>query len=177
MFRKDKTYQNEYRTGGPIHRRSYGALFAVGIFLFFAITGMLLTAGLLSLRINTLSAHKVIASLSDPNNLHSIRDDLHMDGLVMDCAELGVTCQSISDFCQNYYELPQGIYIVRVEKHSIAALHGVLPGDILIRANGNPLWLPATLQNILDQNSKGQPIAFEFIRKDKTYTVTLAPED
>ena len=175
MAQKDKTYQNEYRTGGPIHRRSCGALFAVGMFLFFAVMGMLLTAGLLGLRLSTLGAHKVIASLDTPEETYSFMKDLHMDGLVMDCAELGITCQSISAFCENYYELPQGIYIVHVERHAPAAQHGILPGDILTKANGKPIRLPTALQSILDQNPKGHPLDLEFIRNGKNYTVTFFP--
>lgn len=175
MSRKNTPYQNEYRTGGPIRRRGYGALFAVGIFLFFTITGMLLTAALLSLRVSTLGAHKVIASLDAPEETINLSNDLHMEGLVMDCVELGVTCQSISEFCENYYELPQGIYIVRVEKHTPAARQGVLPGDILIKANGAPLRLPTALQSIIEQCPKGQSIALEFVRNGKTYTVNLTP--
>ena len=176
MHRKDKNHQNEYRTGGPIHRRSWNALFAVGIFLFFAVIGMLLTALLLGLRINTLGAHKVIASLDVPDETMNLNNDLHMEGLVMDCAELGITCQSISEFCENYYKLPRGIYIVRTKAHTPAARHGVLPGDILTKVNGKPLRLPTTLQSILDENPKGQPIELEFIRKEKIFTITLTPE-
>lgn len=172
----DKNYQNEYRTGGPIHRRSWGALFAVGMFLIFAVVGMLLTAALLGLRVSTLGAHKIIASLDTPEETITFNTDLHMEGLVMECAELGITCQSISEFCENYYELPQGIYIVRIEGNTPAAQCGVLPGDVLTKANGTPIRLPATLQSILDQNPKGQSIELEFIRKEKTYTITLTPE-
>ena len=175
MLRKDKTYQNEYRTGGPIHHRSYGALFTVGIFLLFVVTGMLLAAGLLGLRVSFLGAYQVIASLDAPEETMNLSSDLHMEGFVMDCTELGITCQSISEFCENYYELPQGIYVVRVEKHTLAAQHGVLPGDILVRANGSPLRLPAALQNILAQSPR-QPIVLDFIRNGKTYSIMLTPE-
>ena len=175
MFQKNKTYQNEYRTGGSIRHRSHNGDFAVGIFLLLTFIGMLLSAGSLSLRITNLSTHKVIASLGVPDETLHINPDLHMEGLVMDCEELGVTCQSISRFCENYYDLPAGIYIIRVDKHTPAALQGILPGDILVKANGRPLRLPATLQSIIDQCPKGESIELEFIRKEKTYTVNLTP--
>ncbi len=172
---KNKAMQNEYRTGGHIHHRGYGALFAVGIFLFLTLTGMLLTAVLFMLRVSTLETHKVIASLETPDETQSIYNDLHMEGLVMDCTELGITCQSISEFCENYYALPAGIYIVRVQKHTPAALQGVLPGDILIKANGEPIRLPTTLQSIVEQSSAGESLELEFVRKEKTYTIYLTP--
>ena len=175
MLQKDKTYQNEYRTGGPIHHRSYGALFTVGIFLLFVVTGMLLAAGLLGLRVSFLGAYQVIASLDAPEETMNLSSDLHMEGFVMDCTELGITWQIISEFCENYYELPQGIYVVRVEKHTPAAQLGVLPGDILTKANGEPLRLPTALQSIIDQCPEGQSIALEFIRNEKSYTVNLTP--
>jgi len=174
MSQEDKSYQNEYRTGGPMRHRSSGA-FAVGLFVFFAVTGMFLTACLLSLRIHNLATHKVIATLDTTDETQNIQSDLYMEGLVTDCTELGFTYQTISPFCEKYYELPEGIYIVRVEKHTPAARHGVLPGDILIKANGVALRFPATLQSIIEQCPKGASVELEFIRKGKTYTAHLTP--
>ena len=173
---KNKVSQNEYRTGGHIRHRSYGALFAVAIFLFLTVMGMLLTAIILSLRVSSFGAHKVIASLEAPDDTNNVGDDLHMDGLVMDCTELGITFQSISDFCENYYELPAGIYIVRVQKHTPAARHGILPGDILTKANKESLHSPTVLQNIINQCPVGEYVELEFVRQGKTYTVYFTPE-
>ena len=173
---KNKVSQNEYRTGSHIHQRSYGALFAVGIFLFLTVTGMLLTAALLNLRVRTSRSHKVIAALEPPAETVSLNNDLHMEGVVMHFFELGITGQSISEFCKQYYELPTGIYIVSVQGHAPTALHGVLPGDILTKANKESLHSPTVLQNIINQCPVGEFVELEFVRQGKTYTVYFTPE-
>lgn len=175
MSKKGKTSPNEYRTGGPIHRNNCGALFAVGIFVFLTVAGMLLTAGFLSMRGHSLDTYKVIAALSVPEETHSGSNDLHMEGLVMDCKELGITCQAISEFCEKYYELPKGIYIIGVKRNAPAAYHGILPGDILMKVNGESLRSPEALQEIIASCPAGKPIALELNRKGKIFTIHFTP--
>lgn len=175
MSKKDKISPNEYRTGGPIHRSGYGALFAVGTFLLLTVSGMLLTAGLLILRTTPLGAQNVITSLNIPEETQNVSDEPHMEGLVMDCKELGITCQAISDFCEKYYELPAGIYVIRVVQHTPAAIQGVLPGDILVKANNQPLYSPDTLQEMIDTCPIGQLVTIDVSRKGRIFTVYFTP--
>ena len=175
MSKKDKTSPNEYRTGGPIHHSASGALFAVGIFVALTFFGMVLTAGLLILRINPASQHKVIAALHIPEEAQGSSNEPHMDGLSMVCEEFGVFGQTISEFCEKYYELPTGIYIIRVVHNSPAALQGVLPGDILVKANGKALRSPDELQEIIDTCPVGELVTLNVNRKGKIFTVYFTP--
>jgi membrane-associated protease RseP (regulator of RpoE activity) len=173
--KKDTFIPNEYRTGGSFLHNSSNTLFAVGTFVVFALLGIILTACLLILRVSATDQHKVIAALSIPQETQYSGNEPHMDGLVLDCKELGLTCQAISEFCQQYYELPPGVYIVRVAKNSPAAFRGILPGDILVRANGQAICSPAELQEIIHTCPAGTLLSLDVIRKEKIFTVYFTP--
>lgn len=175
MSKKDNTSPNEYRTGGPIQHTASGALLAVGIFVSLTLVGMLLTAGLLILRVNSANQQKAIASLSIPKETQSSADEPHMDGLSMACAEFGVFGQVISEFCEKYYELPSGIYIIRVTPNTPASRQGVLPGDILVKANGKALSSPDELQEMIDTCPDGAFLTLDINRNGKLFTVYFTP--
>lgn len=171
----ENNISNEYRTGGHLPKRSTDGLLATGLLVFLAVTGMLLTAGLLTLRSISLDTEQELASLQPPDGTRYPGEHLHMEGEVTECGIVGITCQSISTFCQQYYELPAGIYILQVEKGSPADKQGVLPGDVLIRANGKELHLPSALQQLLENSTNKTPVKLEFFRKGKLYTILVSP--
>lgn len=174
MTEKGKAHLNEYRTGGTAHHSGSAPLLAVGIFLFLTVLGMLLTAGFLFLRATPLGNHKVIASLETAQNLQNTGDNLHMRGTVMNCQQLGITCQSISPFCERYYQLPPGVYVIHVEQYAPAAQRGILPGDVIISANGRPIFAPDMLLEIFHTNPPGNLISIDVNRKGKVFTVYFA---
>lgn len=167
----DRNSPNEYRTGGSVHRSGSGALLAVGLFVSLTFLGMILTAGMLILRVNPSGQQKVIAFLSVPKETQSSDNSPHMEGLVVSFAEFGIIGQTISEFCENYYELPSGIYVIRVAQHTQADIQGVLPGDILVAANGQPLDSPNSLQEVIDSCPTGELIPLDVSRKGKIFTV------
>lgn len=166
---------NEYRTGGHLPIRSSGGLLTAGLLVFVAITAMFLTAGFLALRTDPLGEDKELAALHTPDCTRCPEEEPHMEGEVTTCNTVGITCQSISEFCEKYYELPAGIYILHVIKDSPADQQGVLPGDVLVRVNGEALRLPNTLQWLLDNSPKDTLVELEFSRKGKSYTIYVAP--
>ncbi len=163
--------KNEYRTGGHMPLDRPGGLLAVAILVLLAAAGIFFNAGFHILRAESADAGKELASLYVPECTVYPADDLHMDGDVTTLADVGITCQSISAFCEKYYQLPGGIYILQVAADSPAARQGVLPGDVLIRADGKPLRLPGTLRGILDSAAPGSLLPLDFSRKGDTYTI------
>ena len=174
MKREENFSPNEYRTGGHLPLQRPGGLFAVGILIFFAFSAMFLAASSLALHTDPLGEGKELAALQAPEDPIFPGGDIHMEGEVTTCTAVGIICQSISEFCEKYYELPAGIYILQVEKDSPADRQGVLPGDVLVRVNGEALRLPATLQWFLDHPQEGSPIELEFSRKGKIYSIYVA---
>ena len=171
----DNHTMHEYRTGGHLPKKNSGGLLAAALLIFFAVTGMFLTAGFMALRSISFDAEQELASLQPPENTRFPGEQLHMDGEIATCNNIGITCQSISEFCQKYYELPAGIYVLSVEKGSPADLQGVLPGDVLVGVNGHLLRLPSSLQQLINGTGKKFPVKLEFSRKGKLYTVFVSP--
>ena len=167
---------NEYRTGGTVQNPLSG-LFTAGVLVLAVITAVLLSGTLWLLQAEPLSSQKSLAVLTLSEETVKPPDPLYMEGEVVACAEIGFTCQGISDFCQRLYSLPAGVYIVHVDADTPAAKLGILPGDILVGVNERPLRTPATLQNALNNCPSGSIVALELYRKGKTFPVYFTPGD
>ncbi len=171
----DHHTSHEYRTGGILPKKGSGGLLAAALLIFFAVAGMFLTAGFMTLRSVSFDTEQELASLQIPENTRFPGEQLHMEGEIATCNAVGITCQSISAFCQKYYELPAGVYVLSVEKGSPADRQGVLPGDVLVRVNGQLLRLPSSLQTFFNGTGKNTLVRLEFSRKGKLYTVFVSP--
>lgn len=85
----------------------------------------------------------------------------------------GFTGQSVTDFWQHYYDLPQGVYVSQVDQNSAAALCGLLPGDVLTHLDGTPITNAETLQTLLCEYESGQRLQLQLDRQGKHMTLTL----
>ena len=171
----DNNISHEYRTGGHLPKKSSGGLLAAALLIFLAVTGMFFTAGFMTLRSFSFDREQELAALQPPEYTRFPGEQLHMEGEIATYRMIGITCQSISPFCQKYYELPAGMYVLSVEKGSPADRQGVLPGDVLITANGQSLYFPEDLQAIFHEPSQNSPVKLAFSRKGKLYTVFVSP--
>ena len=85
----------------------------------------------------------------------------------------GFTGQSVTDFWQHYYDLPQGVYVSQVDQGSAAALCGLLPGDVLTHFDGAPISNTDTLQTLLGEYGVGQQLQLQLFRQGQHMTLTL----
>jgi serine protease Do len=76
---------------------------------------------------------------------------------------LGVDTQSNSNVLDDE-NAEQGITVVRVVENSPAAGAGLLPGDVLLEANGVSLGHPDTLADLIDALAPGSPIKLRLER-------------
>lgn len=83
---------------------------------------------------------------------------------------LGFSGETVSEFWHTYHQLPRGIFIQAVEEGSDAARQGVLPGDILIGINGDPV----TAFEDLPENPEG-PIEIQLFRNNEQLTLRIWP--
>lgn len=86
---------------------------------------------------------------------------------------LGITVQTLSDFDQEFYGLPQGVYITKVVPGSSAEQQGVLPGDILISVQNISTTSAETLENFLGSCIQGQLLKSVIVRDSQQLTVNL----
>ena len=62
---------------------------------------------------------------------------------------IGFYGETVSEFWHNYHGLPRGVFIQSVDEGSDAARQGILPGDILIRINGQSVQSLEQMQALL----------------------------
>ena len=77
---------------------------------------------------------------------------------------------------QNYRDLPQGIYVTEVIVGSQASRQGLLPGDILVSVNDQPIPDATTLQTLLSSHNPGDSLTAKFIRQGQDIIMTLIME-
>lgn len=166
----------EYQTGSVPPARQAGGVFAAGVFIIFAVLGLFIVTGVIGYRVFAPNTTPVIASLSHKEGNTASPNGAFMEGDVLNCQTIGITCQSISNFCAEYYSLPKGVYVVSVEKNTPADQQGILPGDVLIAINDDPTSQAATLQNYVENNSSDDPVYLLFVRGEQEFSVFLSPE-
>ncbi|WP_421933289.1 S1C family serine protease [Phenylobacterium sp.] len=72
---------------------------------------------------------------------------------------------------------PFGVWIATCEVNGPAARAGLLPGDLLVAAEGAPLTGLDDLMRVLGTDTIGRPMAFEVIRQGRRLTVTVTPRE
>lgn len=177
LSNEENNCQSEYQTGSVPPARQAGGIFAAGLFIVFAVLGIFFVTCAIGYRIFTPKNSPVLASLTGEGRDNLSQNEAHMEGEVLTCDLLGITCQSISSFCAEYYNLPVGVYVLNVEKGTPADQQGVLPGDVLIALNDAPIRLAGTLQSYIVSNFDQIPISMLFVRGDQQFYVSLNPED
>jgi serine protease Do len=85
-------------------------------------------------------------------------------------AQLGVMIQEVSAPLARSFGLkqPQGALVSSVAPGSAAARAGLQPGDVILKANGQPIHDSGDLPAIVDKTSPGQRITLEVWRNRKT---------
>ena len=88
-------------------------------------------------------------------------------------ASLGFTTETISAFHRVYYNLPQGVYIPRVQRGSAAAMAGILPGDILLSLGGAQTPDTETLEALVGLYLPGDTVDLTLYREGKEISLAL----
>jgi serine protease Do len=82
--------------------------------------------------------------------------------------QLGITIEEVSQPLAQSFGLkePQGALVASVTPGSAAARAGLQPGDVILRANGQPIAESDDLPELVDKASPGDRLALELWRKD-----------
>lgn len=142
--------QRTYRTGGTQPPKSHGGLIAFLLVLVIFLCGVSTALGLMN--IHLFRQLNAMVAPANPPVVFS-RENAAFDQ--EESAPLGFIGQTVSDFWQNYHDLPQGVYITQVIPESDAYAQGVHPGDILISFNHIPVTDTETLQSLLAEYTAG----------------------
>jgi len=116
-------------------------------------------------------------SFAIPVNLvKRIINDIKENGNI-ERANLGIGGYDVTDVIKEDFELTvdKGFYIVEVSDGSGAQFAGVLPGDVIVSANGQPVETYDDLKNAIKFSKVGDRVPLKIVRdgKEKTLTVKL----
>ena len=99
------------------------------------------------------------------------------EGKITGRVSIGITVGPIPESALEDYDLPEGLFIVSVEKGTDAAAKGLKRYDILMEVNGQPVTETQTLADIKDRFTVGDELLFKIWRDGKTFTVSVALMD
>lgn len=102
-----------------------------------------------------------------PQQLMDIAKQLTEKGCVSGRPCLGLQVQLLSNFCRKYWNLEQGLEVTD------AQTEGLLAGDILLKANGDPLQDSSQLYRLLLAAQPGDSVTLEIFRAGQYFTVTV----
>lgn len=89
---------------------------------------------------------------------------------------VGIMMETVTEFLQSYYLLPQGVYITDVEEGSAAQAAGCLPGDIIVEVNGRAVTEAEDAAALLEDCAAGETVSLTLYRAGKTHSVVLTLE-
>ena len=78
--------------------------------------------------------------------------------------------EPLSDYCRNYYDLPQGICLNRVDTDSVFYTSGLRTGDILTQIEDAPI---EDLTALLERTDRGEAVQVTLYRDGKSQTIVI----
>ncbi|MGI5936266.1 MAG: S1C family serine protease [Oscillospiraceae bacterium] len=106
-----------------------------------------------------------------------IVDELIRQGFVAGRPAIGITVGNIPPMAEQYYTLPEGLYVTNVEKNSDAYKKGIREGDIITEANGTPVSSTEELNAIKDTMAVGDTLLLTVYRNGETFVVDVVLMD
>ena len=158
---------NEGNSGGPLFNL-YGQV--VGI------TNMKMSANY----IGSVTIEGVGFAIPSPT-VKTMADSILACGEVRGRPALGLTVGGIPAAAKTEYDLPDGLYVSAVSEGSDCEAKGILPGDILLEMNGEPLSTTDQITSVIKDMEVGDTVDFTIWREkdgqSTTFEVTVALVD
>ncbi len=158
----DHWQQDSYRTGSTQPPKSHGGLLAFLLGLVIFLCGITTVLGLMNIKL------RWQLNSQTQENANPIAFSRSAAGeSFMGYSPLGFTGRDVTPFWNQYWDLPQGIYITDVDAASDAAKKGVAPRDILLSIDGTRITSNAELDTLLLSYTSGQSVTVGIHRDGK----------
>ena len=104
-------------------------------------------------------------------------DELIRQGFVAGRPAIGITVGNIPPMAEQYYTLPDGLYVTSVEENSDAYKKGIREGDIITEANGTPVASIEDMNAIKETMAVGDTLLLTVYRNGETFVVDVVLMD
>lgn len=102
-----------------------------------------------------------------------IVDELIAQGYVSGRPSLGLTCESVPQYAQIYYRLPEGVFVTSIDERSDAWSKGIREGDILVELGGTRITSPEALSSALTALHAGDTVSATVYHAGAYYAIEL----
>lgn len=102
-----------------------------------------------------------------------IIDELIAKGSISGRPYIGISGEDISSGTAGRYCLPEGVYVKFIERDSAAETGGILPGDIITEAGGEPVKSLADLNFIKEKYRSGDKLALKLYRAGNSIEIEI----
>ena len=100
-------------------------------------------------------------------DMHFAQQQTDLEGYA-DIDRLGIHGRVLTEFDQQYFDLPGGIYITTATK----LVPELMVGDVLIRVNGQEITDPDALNDTIREHDNVEPLSLEIYRNGETLVIT-----
>lgn len=121
----------------------------------------------------SLSENEQYSYALDSVTVKQVADQLIDQGFVSGRIYLGIRGQEIDSFYENYYHIPQGIFITELDENSVLFQKGVREGDILLNLDDTRILNFDTLNNMVSGLERGQEVTAVVYRDGTNYQLTI----
>jgi len=97
-----------------------------------------------------------------------------MENLIKPILKIGISCRDITEDMSKQYNIPVGVYISQVQEFSAAEKAGIMPGDIIIKFDGQKVKTVEEINKIKGTHKAGEVVKVELVRNGKEVKIDLA---
>ena len=105
--------------------------------------------------------------------VRDVAEQLIRQGYVSGRPLLGIECNEVTSYYQQFYNLPAGIRVVTVNDGGPADAAGLITGDIILSLNGTRVTTLDSLNGVLYAHKVGDTVQLAVYRGGKQLTLTL----
>ena len=111
------------------------------------------------------------------NYAQQVISDLINYGYVTGRAQIGISCQDISESIAQNYNMPVGVYVISVSKGSCAEKAGLQQGDVITAVNGEKISTYAELKTKKKNYKSGDKMNITINRNGQEMELTLTLDE
>ena len=175
MKETEFSQEQSYRTGATNLPKSYGGLVAVLLVLVILFGGLAGVLGIINIRLKSYipMVEKGEPVEFVPGSEAVPAQTVNAEGEGVEIPALGLSVAPVTPFLQEYYGLPQGVYITALNEDCGARAAGCLPGDMILGVNNRSVTTPEELNAMLDEGRPHQPVVLTIYRGGETYAIRI----